>query len=92
LLTAGEIAVALKTINGKSYYDCFLCKRPFRFGEDVYDGRYIRQWNVEICNDCLRENSDGIEPTAHKDLIELLTGKDIPFSLNKWARVNIPVR
>ena len=27
---------------------CFVCEKPFRFGQHVYDGRVVQGWNREV--------------------------------------------
>jgi hypothetical protein len=82
--------MGMTSSDGKTYYDCILCSRPFQFGPHVYAGRHIRQWDVQICERCIRGNWDGIVPEAHPALIANLKAKGIPIELNPKGWLNIP--
>jgi hypothetical protein len=84
--------MSLRMVDDKVCYDCFLCKRPFQFGDHVYKGRHIAAWDVEICDGCLSSNWDGIVPDTHPDLIEHLKAKEIPVTLNPRGWIDIPLR
>lgn len=66
-------------------YDCFLCKRPFQSG-----GRHIASWGLEICDSCLRRNSDGIVPQRHPRLLQHLRARDVKIDLNPKGYLDIP--
>jgi hypothetical protein len=76
----------------KIFYDCFLCDRPFQFGPHVYDGRFVRQWEIEICDSCIRGNWDGIVIEGHPRLEAHLKAKGIPITRNARGWVDIPPR
>ena len=67
--------MAMKMDGKKILYDCFLCDVPFQFGPHIYNGRYIGQWYVEICDYCLQSNWDGIVLEDHPRLKRHLTRK-----------------
>ena len=75
---------------GNVFYDCILCERPFLFGPYEYDGRHIPAWDMQICNDCLRKNIDGIVPKFYPKLVEHLCAKKIQTALNGSSRIDIP--
>lgn len=74
----------------KILYDCFLCRRPFQFGPHVYKGKPIPEWEIEICDTCLRSNWDGLVPGAHPRLIEHFKAKGITPKLNASGWIVIP--
>jgi hypothetical protein len=82
--------MAMSTKDGKTFHDCILCSRPFQFGPHVYNGRHIRQWDVQICDRCCRSNWDGIVPETYPGLFEQLKAKNIPFVLNDRGWLDIP--
>jgi hypothetical protein len=88
----GENKMALRIVDGKQHYDCFLCSRPFQYGEGIYKGRHIPQWNVQLCDFCLASNSDGIVPEAHPSLIRHLKASGAPYELNPKGWLVIPHR
>ena len=84
--------MAMTLRDGKVHYDCFICRRLFQFGEHVYDGRHIAEWDVQICRTCLSANWDGIVPQTHPDLVRHLEEKGIEIKLNAKGWLDIPSR
>lgn len=76
--------------DGKVFYDCFLCDRPFQFGPSVYAGRHIPIWGVSLCDRCLRTNGDGVVIEGHPKLAQHLKDKRIPIVRNAKGWVDIP--
>jgi hypothetical protein len=74
----------------KIYYDCILCSLPFQFGPHVYNGRHIKQWDVQICDRCCSANWDGIVLETHPGLMEHLKAEGIPITLNSRGGLDIP--
>jgi hypothetical protein len=72
------------------YCDCFLCKRSFKIGPHLYEGKRIPSWNIMICDTCRDSNWDGIVPNSHKDLVEYLEVQGIEIHLNEKGWINIP--
>jgi hypothetical protein len=72
------------------FYDCFLCKFPFRFGPHVYEGRYIWKWSLAICNHCYSDNWDGVDPSEHPDLIPHLKGHGVAIEKNERGWIDLP--
>jgi hypothetical protein len=71
-------------------YDCFLCDLPFQFGPQAYHGRHIGSWGVEICDNCLRGNWDGIVPQQNPRLLEHLRANGTSIALNPKGLLDIP--
>jgi hypothetical protein len=71
---------------------CFLCKRPFRFGAHVYDGARIANWDIMVCHRCRRTNHDGIVPALHPDLIAHLKARGIEATINAARLICWPVQ
>jgi hypothetical protein len=61
---------------------CFLCTLPFQFGPHSYDGKYIRQWDIEVCSRCYDGNHDGVVPEQHPRLVQHLNTKGIKVKPN----------
>jgi hypothetical protein len=69
-------------------YECFLCRRPYKFGIHHYDGRPVPQLGMNICHSCERANWDGIVPDAR--ILAHLNEKGITVRLNKNGWIDIP--
>jgi hypothetical protein len=54
----------------KLLYDCILCQRSFQHGPNVYGGKLIAEWEVAICDGCIKANWDGIVPGTYSRLME----------------------
>jgi hypothetical protein len=76
----------------KTFYECFLCSQPFQFGPHVYNGRHIPQWDVQLCDRCLRGNWDGIVLEGHPNLKRHLAEKGVEIRLNARGWLDIPPR
>jgi hypothetical protein len=74
----------------KVFCECFLCKREFRFGPHIYDGKNIPNWGIMICLGCLNGNWDGIVPDRYPHLIEHLKSQKISIQLNAKGWIDIP--
>jgi hypothetical protein len=77
------------TDNDALLVDCFLCKRPFRFG-DLDDGRYIPVWNVTVCSPCLSGNHDGVAPDTCPHLLPYLNAIGVKVRFNAKGRIDLP--
>jgi hypothetical protein len=69
---------------------CFLCEQLFQFGPHAYVCKYIRQWDITVCNQCYASNHDGIVTEQHPRLIEHLNARKIPVLLNEKAWLDWP--
>lgn len=73
----------LTYIRGKSsddfklMYDCALCESPFQFGPHLYQGQPVNAWNIMLCKNCIKDNRDGVVPSAHPELIRYIKGQGI---------------
>ena len=74
----------------KIFYECFMCERRFQFGRYIYDGHYIPDWDVNICNRCRQNNWTGIDPAEHPRTVQLLKYRSVPIKLNARGRLEIP--
>jgi hypothetical protein len=69
---------------------CFLCTQPFQHGPHVY-GKYIRQWDIEVCSTCYNGNrQDGIVLAQHPHLVEHLNTEGIKIKLNDRGWLDWP--
>jgi hypothetical protein len=48
---------------------CFLCKRQFQLGAEIYEGNRVTAWDIAVCHRCRRANHDGIIPGFNSDLL-----------------------
>ena len=58
--------------NPKHVEACFLCRQPFEFGSQVYQGRRIPEWDMMTCTSCYESNRDGLVPKVFPHLIPYL--------------------
>ena len=72
------------------FYECFLCERQFQFGRYVYEGQYIPTWRINICNTCRSTNWNGIDPSQHPRLLQLLNKERLRAKLNRNGLIDIP--
>ncbi|OGP22949.1 MAG: hypothetical protein A2038_11975 [Deltaproteobacteria bacterium GWA2_57_13] len=57
---------------------CFMCGSEFRMGAGIYNGHYIRRYQISACKACWAGNWDGWHPHYEARLIEHLKAKRIP--------------
>ena len=60
----------------KFMYRC-LCGNEFQMGPQIYNGKYIRRYDITVCKTCWAGNWDGWVPHYEKDLIEHLNKKGL---------------
>jgi len=72
--------------------DCFLCKKPFQFGEHIYNGRRIPRWNMMVCDRCDRANAGGVMPHVHPDLVPYLEARGLAVPYNAKGWIDLPRR
>jgi hypothetical protein len=61
---------------------CPLCKMPYQFGPEVYEGhKLIRYGDLFVCDTCWRGagRQSGWNPTYEKVLLEYLKAKGLPI-------------
>lgn len=57
------------------YVTCDLCSAEFRFGTNVYNGKHLAVYGINICNNCYQH--DGCSPSDEKKLLSILKSKGI---------------
>lgn len=68
--------------NQKIMFRCFFpfCgNQSFQMGHGLYDGKYIRRYDISVCMSCWRGNWDGWAPHYEKLLIAHLKEKGLPI-------------
>jgi hypothetical protein len=62
------------------WFHAFFCRRPFQMGPQVYQGKHIRRYQIDVCDGCYEGNWDGWAPRFEAQLIPRLktTGLPIP--------------
>lgn len=60
-------------------FKCDLCSRSFQFGHHKYDGKYLKKYEMSVCQGCLNSNWDGVGPSLEKQFTDHLYSKNIPL-------------
>ncbi len=60
-------------------HPCFMCGSQFQMGEHIYDGKYIRRYDIIVCMPCWDGNRDGWTPDYETRLIAHLENEGIPI-------------
>ncbi len=60
-------------------HPCFMCGSQFQMGEHIYDGKYIRRYDITVCMTCWDGNWDGWAPHYETRLIAHLENEGIPI-------------
>lgn len=63
----------------KFMYKCFMCDTEFQMGPHVYNGRYIKRYNISVCSACYTASWDGWAPHYEERLIAHLKEKGLPI-------------
>lgn len=80
-----------RTADGPKFYSqCFLCRRDFRVGPHLYEGRRVPAWDIMMCDACRSTNWDGIVPEMHPHLMRHLAERGMEVSLNKNGWLDVP--
>ena len=61
----------------KCMVKCDLCSRMFQFGPHKYDGKYLRKYEMSVCQGCLNSHHDGVGPSHEKQFTDHLITKNI---------------
>ncbi len=48
---------------------CFTCDNEFTFGPNIYDGKHINIYDIDICNNCYISNHDGWSPLHEEKIL-----------------------
>lgn len=43
----------------KKTHICFTCGKEFQYEEHIYDGKWIKSYEIEVCMSCWKNNVDG---------------------------------
>lgn len=60
-------------------YRCFICTNEFQMGPDAYRGKYVRRYDITVCEICWKGNWDGWAPHCESRLIAHLKEKGLPI-------------
>jgi len=60
-------------------HPCFMCGSQFQMGEHIYDGKYIRRYDIVVCMSCWDGNWDGCTLDYETHLITHLEKEGIPI-------------
>ena len=63
----------------KKTHICFTCGRKFQMQEHVYDGTWIRNYQIEVCKSCYNMNWDGWTTDRSTRIIKHLQEKGLPI-------------
>lgn len=64
---------------GNIMIKCDLCYRSFQFGPHRYDGEYLSQYKMAVCDWCLRGHCDGVGPSHEDQFKKHLDANNIPL-------------
>jgi len=77
--------------NSAPKYRCDFCGKYYQMGNHVYDVRYIKAYDLKLCNTCDYGNRDGVGPYAEEKLITHLNVRGIPLpKRNDKGGVTLP--
>lgn len=74
----------------KHMEECFLCKRQFQFGPQLYKGTVVKEWKIIVCDICYKANWDGIVPRTYPHLLHHLRLMDIEPQPNAKGWIDWP--
>ena len=60
-------------------YRCFICRNQFQMGPQIYEGKYIKTYDISVCNVCYDSNWDGWAPQSEEVLIKHLSDNALPI-------------
>lgn len=63
----------------KNMIKCDLCNMSFQFGPHKYDGKYLSQYKMSVCQSCLRGHWDGVGPSHEEQFKNHLEANNIPL-------------
>ena len=60
--------------------DCSFCGKKFQMSHHVYDGKYLKRYDLNACHACYSSNHDGWGPSCEKIIISHLNerGLEVP--------------
>ena len=70
--------------------DCFLCGGQFKFGPQIFTGKPIKAWEINVCDACHSGSWDGLAPEKYPRLIQHLRRRGIPVNLNANGWIDWP--
>lgn len=59
-------------------------------GPDLYDGKHIREWQIDVCNVCLKASRDGLVHGPNQKLLDHLQMIGFPLQLNANGWIDWP--
>jgi hypothetical protein len=71
-------------------YSCFLCCTEFQYGPHIYDGSYVKAWDIMTCNRCRRANWDGILPGSFPQLEKHFRERGLQPEMNAKGWIEWP--
>lgn len=58
---------------------CKLCQNQYQYGPHIYDGIYIKCYDIHVCLTCYKSNRDGWNHDAALKLIAHLKKNGLPI-------------
>lgn len=58
---------------------CALCGNKYQMGKDVYDGQYIKLYDMTVCNNCYILNYDCWGSYYENKILQHLKEKQMPI-------------
>lgn len=71
---------------------CVVCEKPFPFGRQRYEGRFVHQWRSAICRACEAGNAGFVAPAIQPGLVDRLKKRGASLQFDAFNRLVIPTR
>lgn len=79
------------TDNNEHKVVCFFCGQSFHFGNHKYYGKYLPNYQLNVCDSCQRGNWDGLNPGLENKFEKHLISKNLPIpkrNANGWYQLS----
>ncbi len=63
----------------KMMYSCDLCGSKYQMGSGIYNGKYIKLYELNVCMPCYDGNWDGWNPHYEELIVAHLNKKGLPI-------------
>jgi hypothetical protein len=69
----------MMTDNNEHKEVCFFCNQYFNFSNHKYYGKYLSNYQLNVCDSCLKGNWDGLNPDLEDKFEKHLKTKNLPI-------------
>lgn len=74
----------------KVTYPCFFCSKEFLFGPDEYEGQFIAQWDLFLCDTCVADSTDGVSARYQDRLQHHLDALGVKSTISENGLIVVP--